>query len=414
MNMNERLSKQLQGRAEGLTSEKDAVLAREIATTALTLSELVEDFAQITRIPRHRDGRHENDPEHSFMVALVASAVAEKYYPDLDLGKVERFSIVHDFPEIRYGDINTFDVTPEELAEKERREQETIQELKGILPPSLAAALEEYERQDIPEAIFVRAVDKLLPTAMGVTGDGFSVVREDFGITTMNTLVESHQKVHDRLDAKFGQDFPHIIGAHALLCATFEDRIRKQLEKADTPPKTPERTFEVERKYLIDIEKLPPNLNLNSFHRVHLRQGYMTPGADGSEVRLRSFDDEKFELTYKTPGMVERGEKTTLFETRDPFDALWAQTEGRRVEKTRYVIPFDKYKIELDIYEGHLAGLATAEVEFDGRFDDARLKAATFTPPEWFGADVSEDSRYKNRNLAQAHPHDFSKLYMNL
>ena len=36
------------------------------------------------------------------------------------------------------------------------------------------------------------------------------------------------------------------------------------------------------------------------------------------------------------------------------FEVLWAQTSGMRVEKTRYKIPYGKYIIELDIYEGHL------------------------------------------------------------
>lgn len=411
--MKEKLPEQPRWREIGFDHERDASLAREIAGTALTLGQLTEEFTRITRIPRHTDGRHENDVEHSFMVALVAPAIAEAHYPELDLIKVERFSKVHDFPELGAGDINTFDVTPAELAEKERREQEAVQGLLKILPPSLAAALEEYERQDTPEAVFVRSVDKLLPNVMGIAGDGLSVVREDFGITTMNGLTTSHNKVHERLDAKFGHDFPHIIGAHALLCVAFEDHISDRLEKPDTLAQTPERTFEVERKYLIDVKKLADEIKLADYDRAHLRQGYVALGADGSETRIRSFDDERFELTIKTPGMIERGERTIAI-SRELFNGMWEQTEGKRTEKTRYYIPYEKYMIELDVYEGHLEGLVTAEVEFDGRRDDAKLKAATFAPPDWFGADVSEDPRYKNRNLAHTLPHDFSNLYMNL
>lgn len=386
---------------------------QKIADTALTLGRLASDFAQVTRIPRHIDSRHENDAEHTFMLALVASAVAEKHYPDLSLDKVERFSLVHDLPEIRAGDINTFDVTPEELTEKERREQEAIRELLRILPSSLAAALEEYERQDIPEAVFVRAIDKLLPTVMGITGDGLSVVREDFGITTLDNLVASHIKVRERLSAKFGEDFPQIIGAHAVLCAVFEERLEGQINVSDKQHQTPERTFEVERKYLVDLDKLTGKVDLDDVKHADLRQGYVATGADGSETRVRSINGERFELTVKTPGMIERGERTVTI-TRELFDGMWEQTEGKRTEKTRYYLPFGKYTIELDVYKGHLTGLATAEVEFDGRGDDARLKAATFTPPEWFGADVSEDARYKNRNLAQTRPHDIAMIYANL
>lgn len=387
--------------------------AQEIASTVLSLGKLAADFTQITRIPRHADGRHENDSEHTFMLTLVAPAVAEKHYPDLDLDKIRRFAHVHDFPELITGDINTHDSTPEELDEKARRDREAAQQLLTILPSSLATALEEYERQDTPEAVFVRVIDKLLPTAMGIIGDGPHMVREDFGISEVEALTERDRKVRQRLHAISRGNYEPLIGAHALLCTAFEDQVRNQLERADNVPKTPERTFEVERKYLIDLERLLQELDLGEFNRVYLRQGYIALGADGSETRIRSFDDERFELTVKTPGMIERGVRTITI-SRELFDGMWKQTEGRQTEKTRYYIPYEKYTIELDVYNGHLAGLATAEVEFDGRVDDAHLRATTFTPPNWLGADISEDPRYKNRNLAQSRPHDLSKLYMNL
>jgi len=37
-----------------------------------------------------------------------------------------------------------------------------------------------------------------------------------------------------------------------------------------------------------------------------------------------------------------------------------------------------------------------AEVEFP-----SREKSEEFKPPDWFGEEVIEDSRYKNQNLAQ-------------
>ena len=51
--------------------------------------------------------------------------------------------------------------------------------------------------------------------------------------------------------------------------------------------------------------------------------------------------------------------------------------------------------IELDVYQERLDGLMTAEVEFASE-DESRA----YSPPSWFGADVTADSRYKNKNLA--------------
>ena len=65
------------------------------------------------------------------------------------------------------------------------------------------------------------------------------------------------------------------------------------------------------------------------------------------------------------------------------FDTLWPLTSGARVEKTRYYIPLvdehgREYTAELDVYKGHLEGLATIEVEFGGREADASVRADTF------------------------------------
>ena len=64
--------------------------------------------------------------------------------------------------------------------------------------------------------------------------------------------------------------------------------------------------------------------------------------------------------------------------------------------KTRYLVPLDNgLTAEVDDYEGALAGLLTAEVEF---VDEAA--AFAFDPPSWLGREVTNDARYANRTLA--------------
>jgi CYTH domain-containing protein len=80
----------------------------------------------------------------------------------------------------------------------------------------------------------------------------------------------------------------------------------------------------------------------------------------------------------------------------DRFGRLWPLTEGRRLEKTRHLIPAGAgLTIELDVYSGALAGLMVAEVEFD-----SEEAADTFEPPDWFGPEVTDDVRFKNQRLA--------------
>ena len=75
---------------------------------------------------------------------------------------------------------------------------------------------------------------------------------------------------------------------------------------------------------------------------------------------------------------------------------FWPLTEGRRLEKTRHVIPAGAdLTIELDVYSGALTGLLVAEVEFG-----SEEAAGTFEPPAWFGTEVTDDARFKNQQLA--------------
>src|SRR4029077_5277690 len=89
--------------------------------------------------------------------------------------------------------------------------------------------------------------------------------------------------------------------------------------------------------------------------------------------------------------------------TRDQFEELWPATAGCRLTKTRYNVPFGKHPIEIDVYRGRNEGLVVAEVEFrDER--ECRL----FQPPEWFAAEVSGKSRYRNVRLARGENDELS------
>ncbi len=147
---------------------------------------------------------------------------------------------------------------------------------------------------------------------------------------------------------------------------------------------------EIERKFL--VEQPPPDLE--SHPSGEIEQGYVAITDDGVEVRLRRYDGRAF-LTIKSAGELQRAEEEIEIDERR-FRSLWPLTEGRRIEKRRYRIPASGgTTIELDVYAGSLAGLIVAEVEFD-----SEAAARAFEPPPWFGSEVTEDSRYKNRRLA--------------
>ena len=145
--------------------------------------------------------------------------------------------------------------------------------------------------------------------------------------------------------------------------------------------------MEIERKFLV---KTAPD-NLTSYPCRFLEQGYLSTEP---VVRVRQ-DNDKYELTYKSKGLMIR-EEYNLPLTKESYEHLKSKADGRIITKKRYMIPYDKYTIELDVFEGELAPLILAEVEFP-----SEEEANVFVPPEWFGEDVTYSTKYHNSNLSK-------------
>ncbi|MGB4442315.1 MAG: CYTH domain-containing protein [Coriobacteriia bacterium] len=146
--------------------------------------------------------------------------------------------------------------------------------------------------------------------------------------------------------------------------------------------------MEIERKFL--LPELP--VDVAEAPSTHLRQGYLAIGPH-DEVRIRDAGGV-FTLTAKSGAGIEREESETEI-TRAQFEALWASTEGRRIEKRRHLLAEGDVTYEVDVFEGSLQGLLLAEVEFHS-LDEAR----SFEPPAWFGPEVTHDIGYSNAALA--------------
>lgn len=149
------------------------------------------------------------------------------------------------------------------------------------------------------------------------------------------------------------------------------------------------RQIEIERKWLVEQ---PPDLDGRK--GVKIIQGYIAVSVAGAEVRLRRKGESFFE-TVKTGTGVRRGEMEIAL-SKMQFKTLWPATRGRRLEKTRYTIKWQGKSIEFDVYKKKLAPLMVAEVEFK-----SRKQAADFTPPPWFGREVTDEEEHKNVNLAK-------------
>jgi CYTH domain-containing protein len=147
--------------------------------------------------------------------------------------------------------------------------------------------------------------------------------------------------------------------------------------------------MEIERKFLVG--ELP--LELSSLDGVTIRQGYVRVADRDFELRFRQKDDRFYQTIKQGSGLVRQECEIEI--TRDQFESLWPLTADRRIQKIRYNIPVGDLVFELDIFDHPLKGLQLVEVEFD----TVELSSA-FKPPQWFGDEVTDDRRYKNKQLA--------------
>jgi CYTH domain-containing protein len=147
---------------------------------------------------------------------------------------------------------------------------------------------------------------------------------------------------------------------------------------------------EIERKWV--LSQAPRELE--GAERRRVEQGYVALDDAGAEVRVRRAGDELTLTVKSAPGLVRVEEELPLSAAQ--FESLWTLTEGRRVLKTRHLVPLDDdLTAEVDVYEGDLDGLVTAEVEFG-----SETASAAFAPPGWLTREVTGDPRYANRALA--------------
>ncbi|HNP75532.1 MAG TPA: adenylate cyclase [bacterium] len=162
---------------------------------------------------------------------------------------------------------------------------------------------------------------------------------------------------------------------------------------------------EIEKKYLVEYVS-DETLFYCHVGTKTIQQGYISVEESGKEIRIRKIrtktrsengcdDSTSYCLTVKSGQGLAR-EETEMEISPEQFEVLWPLTLHRRIIKDRLLIALkDGLIAEVDFYFGNLGGLYTAEVEFP----DVET-AEAFTPPDWFGADITKDNRFKNQNLA--------------
>ncbi len=157
-----------------------------------------------------------------------------------------------------------------------------------------------------------------------------------------------------------------------------------------------ETDFEIERRWLV----ASPGWKRQVVYFTFLRQGYLSVNPERTvRIRLESGDIAPVLCIKGRAAGLKTPEVETDVGRGFAEQALSLCGEDLIIEKLRHRI--QKFMqsdplIVVDEFMGRHRGLFLAEVEFA---DEAAAEA--FTPPDWFGAEVTDDPRYRSAVLVQ-------------
>jgi len=151
---------------------------------------------------------------------------------------------------------------------------------------------------------------------------------------------------------------------------------------------------EIEKKWLIDVEKIP--YDLTKADKYSIEQTYI---CFDPEIRVRRINNgENYTMTVKT-NLTSDGltrDEYEIFITEDGYNSLVKKREGITIHKDRYQLEDNGIIVALDIFKNELAGLAYMEIEFE-----SEKEAEKYKEPDWVIRNVTDDVRYKNGHLAR-------------
>lgn len=148
---------------------------------------------------------------------------------------------------------------------------------------------------------------------------------------------------------------------------------------------------EIERKFLL---KTYSENNYPKLKTEFIIQSYVSL-TENAEVRIRKVETNneivEYTMAYKNgTGLVR--EEVEFEIDKDTYENLIKDSVA--INKVRYYINIQGSEVSIDVYMGDLSGLIIAEVEFE-----TEEEAEQFTPPSEFIEEVTNDNKYKNKNL---------------
>jgi putative hydrolase of HD superfamily len=120
----------------------------------------IEKLKCNTRHSWTSSGRQESVAEHSWRLAVMAILCTDEY-PELDINKVIKMCLIHDFGEAITGDIPAFLKTAQNEIDEDRAVIKLLLELPADFRTELQALFDEMNARETPEAKFFKSLDNL-------------------------------------------------------------------------------------------------------------------------------------------------------------------------------------------------------------------------------------------------------------
>jgi putative hydrolases of HD superfamily len=201
----------------------------DTADAVVRLGALALAFGRVNRITFHPDGETpESDTDHTVMLGLLACALAQKWFPGLNVGRVAQYALVHDLVEVYAGDTNTLRaLDPAAKADKHARETAAAMrlniEFRDALP-WLSWTLLTYEDLATPEARFVKMLDKLMPKITHLLNGAVTIRQQGVSRAELVARYEAQGRELER----YADEFPEVeelrraLVADVLACADLD------------------------------------------------------------------------------------------------------------------------------------------------------------------------------------------------
>lgn len=193
---------------------------RNISETAPSIERRVDDIMQVAGVIEKfmdikrattRHGREETDGEHTLRLQFIAVAYAAQYHPELDVGKVAQYALVHDLIEVYAGDVNSLTASAEAIGRKALIEKLALDRLADELSdtwPYLIDLVLQYEELADSEARFVKCFDKCDPSLSHCNDGGRALLK--MGVLSNEQFAELHTKARVRIE-EYGYEFPDVM-----------------------------------------------------------------------------------------------------------------------------------------------------------------------------------------------------------